>query len=293
MRILNKSTIISYQNWHKNHSQYATSTSSLYFRITLNFLHYLESRNISYLNSVNADKIKEFICFRKGRPPYSPASVKVRESALHLFFSWAVSKKLARENPVVLHKRLKIISKKIPLINTSVKMRNLISLNANEQKILLNHSVDDNFFAVRNRCIVTFLLASGLFTEELIKLSIKNVHLRESYIEIKGNKRTRKVYFDAKLCRKDYKKWLGMHPLKGQSTSPLFVTLNCKPLSGRALYNIISEYLQSIEISKKAGPNILRKTAIINALQEDSNLEKIQKNFGIQTYEHIKTYFLI
>ena len=284
-------TLKTYQAWQLKQPNYSASTFAIYFKITFNFLNRMGNQGLGRLNDVNAEKVMEFIHFRKGHPPYSPASVKVRTAALHLFFSWALSQRLVRDNPVVLYKRSRITSKEIPLKSALPKTRDLIFLNNKEQKMVLHHPISKDFLDIRNRSIITLLLASGLFIEELISLSNKELCLKQGSIEIKGlNRKERKVYLNVALCEVDYKNWLKIHPLKACDNFPLFITRKLKPLSIRALYNIVSQYLHSVGIQKKWGANILRQTAIINAIRAGDSIEKIQKNFGIQSYEHAKTY---
>ena len=284
-------TIKSYQAWQLKQPNYSGSTVTLYFKITVSFLNIIEKQGLGRLNDVNAEKVMEFIHFRKGHPPYSSASVKVRTAALHLFFSWALNQRLVWDNPVVLYKRSRITSKEIPLKSVQPKTRDLVFLNAKEQKTILRYPVSKNFLAIRNRSIVTLLLASGLFIEEFISLSNKDLCLKQGSIEIKGlNRKERKVDLNLALCEVDYKNWLKIHPLKVRNNFSLFITRKLKPLSTRALYNIVSQYLHSVGLQKKWGANILRQTAIINAVKAGDPIEKIQKNFGIQSYEHAKTY---
>ena len=281
----------SYHAWQKRQVHRSGSTFTLYLGITQNFLRYLENQDKGYLNDVDAYMVREFVCFRKGHPPYSPASVKVREAALHLFFSWAYSQKLVRDNPVVGHKRSKIMSKEIPFKKKQEKIRELPFLTLSEQEKIQNYPVSDDFLEIRNHCLVLLFLASGLGIPAMLALENTAVHIKKGIIEKKdrGTKK-RKVIVDAALFEKSYKNWLNMHPLKKQPSFPLCVTVRGKTLSRRALYNSISGHLEKIGIKKKSGAHLLRQTAIINALRKDKNLEKIQENFGIKTYGHAKTY---
>lgn len=294
MPILNTKLITDYKNWLKEGLPgLSTATHGLYFRIARNLLNYLESHGLSYLNDINIEILTQFIHVRQGHPPYSFASVKVREAALELFFSWVYYKGLARENAMVSYRRSKIVPKQFPLSEATLKVRDLTVLSASEQKTLLCHPTPPNFLNIRDRFIVTFLLASGLTGEELLNLSNKDVDVEKSYVEVWGiNKEKRRVNFNTEICRKDYEAWLEIHPLATQEIFPLFINTRLAPLNARALHRAISQYLVTAGITKRGsfGARLLRQTAIANALKKGLNLEKVRQHFGIETYEHIKGY---
>lgn len=212
---------------------------------------------------------------------------------------------------MVSYRRGKITAKRLdvtaadtdpPFVSTALPSANLnalahlrlIGLTSHEQKRLRSHPVTaEDMWAIRNRCVVTLLLASGLGIEELMGLTNQDVQLSAGYLEVRSeHPKARRVYVDVDLCRQDYESWLALHPLNTQPAFFVFITRRLTPLSVRLVYHIVSQYLTAAGIRKKnrLGANLLRQTAILNAVHKGATLEELRDNFGIQTYEHLKAY---
>jgi site-specific recombinase XerD len=269
MPLLEPHLLITYQQWlNTTPDNQAASTAHLYYRIAINFLNYFASTHARYLNDINAETITLFLHVRKGHRPYSSASVRVREAALERFFLWSYSNGFIRENPMVSYRRGKITPKRLdvaaadtdsPFVSTALPSANLnaptrlLGLTSHEQKRLRSHAVAaEDMWAIRNRCVVTLLLASGLGIEELVGLTNQDVQLPAGYLEVRNaHQKARRVYVDVDLCRQDYENWLALHPLNTQPAFCVFITRRLTPLSVRLVYHIVSQYLTAAGIRKK------------------------------------------
>ena len=267
----------------------AQNSQQKYIWIINNFLSFLEKLDIFNLKDVSKDLLLKFVISKRSQQ-YKPSYIRLRFAALNLFFLWAQDKKYCYENLVVSYRKTVLDTrnrggKKITLIQDSISV-----LSPCEQQIILNTNVHNEFVSIRNKCIISLILATGLFAEELLRLPLANFHLKQGIIKIDNvDVRSRNVKIDLLLCKKSCNDWLRAR--KNANSSLLFCTEQGTPISMRLLYNIVSQYLITAGIHKKHnGPDLLRQTAITNMLTAGKSLEEIQENTGIKTLVYLDKY---
>jgi len=191
------------------------------------------------------------------------------------------------------YRKAKIKTKTYPE-KAAENQNELIILTPEEQRSLLNVATNDSFTAIRNKCIVSIILATALYAEEVINLLIDNLELESGYIDIcnKTNKK-RRVPINLRACKLACRDWLEVRTnvLSKRKSSLLFFTDDIQPITKRTLYRIISKVMIEAGIDKAhLGPEVLRQTAIVNMLSSGKTIEEVQAITGIKTLKNIQKY---
>lgn len=283
-----------YQKWVLRNLPLSKFAIVNYLRIAKNCLSYFDNFGISSLKDIEQGVFEEFLYATNG-VRYSISHITLRKVALNHFFSWAYDNGYCYQNPVATVK-INMLNAKRSGLKTAEKNSSIIFLSKREQALLLKKSVHNDFVSIRNKCILTLALSSGLFAEEIIGLSIDNLNLKQGYVEIKGDeRRERRAVLDLSICKKACGAWLSTRKKllnnAHQKTSTLFFTQQFKPLTRRMLHLIISEQMIDAGIAKeRLGAETLRQTAICNLFKRGLPLEEVQKYTGVKTLARLEEY---
>jgi site-specific recombinase XerD len=283
-----------FQQWLVVTHPFAEPTLESYTSIIKNFLAYALAFHRCSLNDLDQDFLHAFIFMKSDGTPYAPASVKVRIAALGLFFGWAFNSHYARQDLIVMYKKARIRSK--PLTGKPGKLTTALTIfSVAEQQALLSLKTDDSFTAIRTRCLITLILATALFIEEVVNLQESALQLDKGYVEISdNNKRARRIDLANTFCKEASDAWLKIRAqtigAKGK-TSLAFFTPDLMPLNRHILYRNITEYLRQAGIEKdKCSPEILRQTAICNMFCNGKTVAEVQLLTGIKTLAQLELY---
>ena len=213
--------------------------------------------------------------------PLSPSTIRRKLSALTSMYNYLCEKNSVPINPVQGVERPKESSNegKTPALSSDQALR------------LLHAPPADTLKGKRDRAILATLLYHGLRREELCRLCVKDVRMRQGikHLEIygKGDKiRFIPVHPKAAVLIEEYLQKAGhaaeknsplFWPVKNNSTRDLK-----KSLSPDAVYRLIV-----IHYAQKAGihfdglsPHALRATAATTALEKGSDIAKVQDWLG-------------
>lgn len=146
----------------------------------------------------------------------------------------------------------------------------------------------------RNKCLISIILMGALRTEEVITLSVDDINLKDSYIDIgKQTNRQRRIEINSQKYKLACQDWLAVRKsmLHGERASLLFFTDSIQPITKRKLHKIISKAMIEAGINKvHMGTEILRQTAIANMLSSGKTIEEVQTIIGIKTLKNIQKY---
>jgi len=284
-----------YQGWLHQLDHLSPNTKTIYLRQINNLLAYLIAFDILRLNDISQKRLYQFI-HQYQQKTYSKTWVRVKVASLQLFFRWAYENKYCREQPMVTYKKNKIAHVPLTAGEDEQPDERIILTNKEQQRLTRYLATVDkeDVLAIRNRCIILLILATGLFAAELVALFTDDLSLKSGYIIVRNNtNRIRKINVDINLCRNSCKEWLSKrNELLGNDKQPfLFITQHLQPISLRSLYNIVADTLLHAGIIKKrAGAEVLRQTAIFNRLKNGASLETIRQEYGINTLAQIERY---
>lgn len=283
--------------WLNTQASYAITTKNPYLRISQSFLNYLDNFSVATLKDVDKEILFKFLS-KRGDKEYSKAYIRLRESALDLFFAWANEQRFCQNNPVIEHRKANLHLKPFPKKCAKTSSLPITVLSGEEQQQLLDSITETigsnkNFTAIRNKCIVILILETALYAEELINLLVDGVDLENNYINVANRENKERCIPISLKLHQVCKEWLTIRaalPLNDKQ-STFFLTEDSNPITKRHLYKIISSAMQGAGINKEhLGSEILRQTAICNMFRSGLSLEKVQKITGITTLANLKKY---
>jgi integrase len=167
-------------------------------------------------------------------------------------------------------------------------------LNKSEQLALLKQPNPRAPTGLRNLCIISLMLKTGMKAKEIIDLRKSDVNWDDGLIDIResGGAKGRRIRInDVELNL--LKSWLRIRPDKGPF---YFTTLKGDRLQDRYLREMIKRYARKAGIAKDVYPHMLRATFAVDFLKENSDLDLLQEVLGHRdqstTHNYIKLYFL-
>jgi len=283
-----------FKDWLKN-QKYSDSTKETYLRACEKFLLYLDEFDIRNIKDVDRGLLLKFFT-KRGDKLYAQKYISMRQSALNVFYAWAYNNRYCQTNPMLDYQKAKIKTKSYPE-KVAGKPDELTVLTPEEQQMLLKAAANDDFVTTRNKCIISLVLATALYAEEVINLRIDDLDLnsKKSYINIcnKTNKK-RRVPIDLRACKLACQDWLETrtNTLHNRKSNLLFFTdTTMRSITKRTLHRIVSKSILDAGIDKEhLGPEVLRQTAIANMLSSGKTIEEVQTITGIKTLKYIQKY---
>ena len=202
--------------------------------------------DIHDLNGVKSNLLCRFVCFKRGGEPYAPKTTKLRLAALNLFLAWCYDKHYVHDNLVISKRKQELMP------NQALQNRNSIAttiaiLFPDEQKRLLVNTGSNSASSIRNRCLLSLILASGLLSKDILQLKSDALDLTHGYLQLDTteNDTIKKIPIDLRLCGESCAAWLEKRceifpdGLRGY----LFANKRGEPLTSRALRKIVAKSL--------------------------------------------------
>ncbi|MBI5035547.1 MAG: tyrosine-type recombinase/integrase [Chloroflexi bacterium] len=234
------------------------------------------------LSDITSDTIKNYILYLQGRKttldnhpyckprnkPLSPYTIRGSFRSLSKFFNWAVSEGLISKSPME-----KMTAPKVP---KSVKPR----FSQEEiEKLLKACDEYTDVLASRNRCIIKFLLSTGVRASELCGMTLEDLDIEHGRARIMGKGAIgREVHF-GQGTQKELWKYVTIFRMSNSATDHVFLTREGKPLVGKRLQHIL------IDIGQRAGvpdchPHKFRHTSIRLKLRNGADLPSVMREVG-------------
>jgi len=243
---------------------------------------------ISILDEIGREDIEEYMDYislynKAGKKITNEERGKKRKlSALKSFYNYYYKSEKINTNPAQLVSLPKIHEKEI------------IRLDPDEVAILLDNVEDGNKLTnkekqfhektkVRDTALLTLLLGTGIRVSECVGLDLNDVDFKNNGIKIrrKGGYETI-VYFgdEVENALLDYllerKKII---PIEGHEEA-LFLSLQNRRISVRAVENLVKKYAQTVTTLKKITPHKLRSTYGTNLYKETGDIYLVADVLG-------------
>ncbi len=244
--------------------------------------------SLNILDKINREDIEEYMDYisyyeKDGKEITNDERGKKRKlSALKSFYNYYFKAELIETNPAALVSLPKIHEKEI------------IRLDADEVATLLDNVEDGDKLTkkelqfhektkVRDIALMTLLLGTGIRVSECVGLDIKDVDFKNNGIKIrrKGGYET-VVYFGSEVegALLDYiferKKII---PQTGHEEA-LFLSLQNRRISVRAVENLVKKYAQTVTTLKKITPHKLRSTYGTSLYKETGDIYLVADVLG-------------
>ena len=235
------------------------------------FFTWLEKKAIS-IKSITPLDMTEYRAYLQiqGR---KPSTVNRKLVSLRIFFNWLVQQKLILDNPA---ENIK------PVTTQGLTPK---WLTRQEQAALMRAVREKQ--NPRDEALITLILHTGLRVSEVASLIREDIFIGERSGKVivrqgKGNK-YREVPLN-KTVRHVMQKWFKANP-----DGPLFPNRYKKPLSTRAIHNIISEYAYYAKL-RDVSPHTLRHTFCKNLIDAGVPIDQVAMMAGHSKLDITRVY---
>ncbi|MBT3216435.1 MAG: site-specific tyrosine recombinase XerD [Candidatus Marinimicrobia bacterium] len=268
----------------------AIKTVEAYKRDIGRYLKFLEEeQNVTSILRVKDDEIRAFIRVLSDLK-LAPSTLHRNFSAIRSYHSFLVESELTKHNPAQLLDPPRM-TKKLPDV-----------LTANEIESIINAVTEDSSSYLRDKSMLEMLYSTGLRVSELCELELVDIQNNYGVLRIKGkgNKERlvpigRNAVDMLEEYLKNLRKKLGEKKLdKGK----IFLSLNGRPLTRAAVWQILKKWTAQAGITKNISPHTFRHSFATHLLEGGADLRAIQEMLGHESitttelYTHLDRQYL-
>ena len=167
-------------------------------------------------------------------------------------------------------------------------------LSKSEQLSLLKQPNPRAPTGLRNLCLISLMLKTGIKAAEVISLREQDIDWENGRLLIQESGGAKERYLtidDVELSL--LRSWRRIRPAY---RTLLFTTLKGEPLKDRYLREMIKRYARKAGISKDVYPHLLRMTFALDFLNETRDIDRLQEVLGHRdqstTHQYIRLYFI-
>lgn len=275
------SSYLDYLKYQKNYSDY---TILSYKDDIIEYLDYLNSENLDYLDIEYSD-IRFFLMYLKDTKKDNNSSIDRKLSSLRGFYKYMANEGIVKTNVFSLVNGPKK-SKKLPRY-----------FEYNELEEMFNIPDLTTPLGQRDRLVLEMLYATGVRVGELVSIKVSDIDLGRRNIIIlgKGNKERFVTY--GEYCEDSLKEYLkdGRLSLNTKDSEYLFLNNNGGQLTERGVRFILDKIIKQTGINKSISPHMIRHSFATHLLNAGCDLLTVQKLLGhesikaTQIYTHVTT----
>lgn len=167
--------------------------------------------------------------------------------------------------------------------------RKEIDILTDDEIYKLYHSFGNDFCGVRNLCICSLMLDSGLRLNEVLTLKKSLFHLDEGYCIVDGKCQKQRIVPIGKVSAEHINTYLSLSPFPCRMSRYLFTNENGDPLTRNGFKSIFRSLKTASGISR-LHPHLLRHTFATRYLENGGNIYALQNILGHTSLEMVKRY---
>lgn len=197
---------------------------------------------------------------------------------LKVFMNWLYNEAYIKEN----------IGSKIKLPKAPKKTIEILS---NEEIQKLYNAINDNTeFGLRNKCIISLMLDSGLRRNEVINLNYDNIHFTQNIIKVSGKGEKERIVPLGLYTKKLLFKYInGYRSMPEYPTNKLFISQNKTPITSDVVKMLFYRLKKKTGI-KRLTPHLLRHTFATRYLMNGGDTFSLQMILGHTSLEMTRRY---
>ncbi len=248
------------------------------------------------LEEITPQAITEMLAALEKKHKLSKTSLLNIHAVLSALWTWAVTEQYAdthilrqvpapkREQRVIIPYTLDDIAKLLAACNTTA------TYTRPGQKTAANTRPT----ALRDRCIILTLLATGLRATELCQLKITDIDLDNQRVKIFGKGAKERIVRIGLRTRKTTWRYFATRP-DAQATDPAFLSGRelTAPLTRYGLNRLIKRLGQRANITPQAGPHRFRHTFAISFLRNGGDVYSLKMLLGHSSLKMVQRYLAL
>ncbi|MDJ0863749.1 MAG: tyrosine recombinase XerC [Gammaproteobacteria bacterium] len=148
--------------------------------------------------------------------------------------------------------------------------------------------------AVRDRAIMELLYSSGLRLSEVVALNVRDIDLREGFVDVTGKGGKGRIVPVGRIARSALQAWLRTREALCPADEPgLFVTRHGRPMSARSIQARVRRCALAQGLGLHVHPHMLRHSFASHLLESSGDLRAVQELLGhadirtTQVYTHL------
>lgn len=203
-------------------------------------------------------------------------------STLKSFYNYYFCNELIKTNPAALIQMPKLHEKEIIRLNEN-EVAELLDLVEKGTKLTKGEKRFYDKTATRDFTILTVMLGTGIRVSECVGLNIEDVDLNEFRFKVRrkgGNESV--IYFGDEVCDalSNYMMLREYLPAYEGHEKALFLSLQNKRMSVRAMENMVTKYTDKLNTLKHITPHKLRSTFGTNLYRETNDIYMVADFLG-------------
>lgn len=213
--------------------------------------------NIFILKQIKKQDILAYQVYLNYSKDNSPFTRQRKIFSIKSFFNWLYDNYPGGDgNP----------AKKIPIIQKVVRLPKYLNIEQSK-KIQKIFTIQNSKYPIRNNCIISLFLSTGIRVGELVNIKIKDINLDEKKILIYGKGKKERIVYLNKVCIKQLKEYIEYRKRKENTkeldcNSALFINKNNKRLGVDGIEDICCKAYKLMGLEdKKYTTHTLRHTA--------------------------------
>jgi len=252
------------------------------------------------VQDININDLNNYMLMLKKRPmmknhPFRPKEDRPIKSislqsyirSIRSFLGWLYKECYIKDN---LQKDYKLPKAKKSVIEI---------LSNREIEVLLYSFNNKKEIGLRNLCIISLMLDSGLRRSEVINLNYDNIHITQGIIKVTGKGDKERIVPIGLYTKKQLIKYMnGFRSMPEYETKKLFIDIYKKPITENAIKQLF------VRLRKKTGierlkPHLLRHTFATKYLMNGGDIFSLQQILGhtsldmVRRYSHLASSYIV
>lgn len=263
--------VVPFLEYLKNERAYSLLTVQQYDIALGKLKGFCESLNDGVTwSTLDASTVREWMVFLMDEENQQVATVCKMLSGVRTFYRYLMRMGLVDRNPldkVEMPKK----PKKLPVFVKEKEMDRLLDMMGE----------DSSFLGVRNRLVVMMFYETGMRRAELLGLKDADVSLASREIKVTGKRNKQRYIPFGKELSEQIETYLELRrETVPETDGSFFVRENGEAVSVGDVANVVKTNLSMVTTQKKRSPHVLRHSFATAMLNNDADLNSIQKLLG-------------
>ena len=248
------------------------------------------------LAKVTSNDIEQFLSYLtyysyKGKEFHNGERGKVRKlSSVRSFFKYYFNKEKLPYNVASKVETPKLHTKEIIRLETDEVVK--ILQNAENHQIGDKHQSNYNKnTSVRDCAMLSLFLGTGIRISECVGLNIEDIDFDNNAFKITRKGGNQVVLYFSDEVKQALTEWINYRDNLNADTNALFLSLQKKRISTRAVQNLVKKYSQTVNPLKKITPHKLRSTYGTNLYRETKDIYIVADVLGHRDVNTTKRHY--